>query len=237
MKSHILLVEDDADLGAALTAYLSLHDLEVSLVLDGQQALNFLEVASPELCILDVMMPQMDGFTLAQNIRRQFGDLPFLFLTARALRTDHLRGFALGADDYLTKPVDEEMLVARIRAILRRAQPRIKAGAPPEQRVFGKFHFDCERGVLAGPEGEKQLTEKESDLLALLSSQPGRLLTREWALNQIWGGTDYFKRKSMDVYLTRLRKALAADPRVAIVNLKGRGFILQVSEDEYPCRD
>ena len=226
MTANLLLIEDDEGLGYVLKTYLELREFHVEWVRDGVAAERALRDHRPDLCVLDVMLPRKDGFELAASWRAAGETVPIVFLTARSLKVDQLKAYKLGADDYLTKPVDEEVLVARIQAVLRRcqgAEPAAEAGL-----VLGGFTFFPERRLLVFQDREARLTERENQLLTLLCRYRGRLLSRDLALETLWGGRDYFKRKSMDVHLSKLRKILRADPRLRIVNLPGRGFILKI---------
>ncbi len=221
----ILLVEDDPTLGYALSEYLALHDFRVDWQKDGVQAAAALQRGTPyDLCVLDVMIPHKDGFTLAQEIKAYAPRMPIMFLTARSLKIDKLRGFHLGADDYLVKPIDEEELVARIQAVLRRSRGQ-EDGATTY--TIGEYSFDRSTRRLSRREHIATLTEKEADLLCLLCQRKNQLLDRKETLRQLWGSSDYFNRRSMDVHIAKLRKYLRADRRVQITNVHGKGFILE----------
>ncbi|GAB4420219.1 MAG: response regulator transcription factor [Bacteroidia bacterium] len=221
----LLLVEDDENLGYLLQTYLELKGYRVVWARDGQAGLAQARAQAFDLCILDVSMPQMDGFTLAAQLRALRTGLPFIFLTARVLKVDVLRGFHLGAEDYIKKPIDEEELLARIQAVLRRSQQ-----APmPDVIELGRYRFDPAGQRLTIGGSSRLLTERESALLYLLCRQRGHLVRGETLLQQLWGKSDYFNRKSMDVFLSRLRKYLAEDPRVRIVNVRGSGYVLEVN--------
>lgn len=221
--NKILLVEDNDTLGYVLKEYLELHGFEVAWKKDGAQGLAYFERYPTDLCLLDVMMPGKDGFSLAAHIRKLAPDMPLIFLTARALKVDILKGFGLGADDYIVKPVDEEELAARIQAVLRRAK-----GREEESRGFqiGAYHFDSANQKLRYEGAERLLTERETHLLLLLCQHKGRLLPRRKVLKSLWEQNDYFTRRSMDVFISRLRKYLSADPDIEIRNVYGSGFIL-----------
>ncbi len=223
----ILLVEDDQTLGYSLQAYLEMKGFAVRWAADGEAGLTYFRKQPFDLCIIDVMMPGRDGFSLAEIIQREDGHTPFIFLTARSLKVDVLKGFGLGADDYIIKPVDEEELVARIRAVLKRnAAPE----PPAEVIAIGAYQFDVANRALKCGEHERRLTEREAQLLQLLCEHQGRLLSRQTVLKRLWRQSDYFTRRSMDVFISRLRKYLAADPRITIQNVYGSGFILEVEE-------
>ena len=227
--SHILLVEDEANFGAVLRDYLQMNGYEVSLAADGQAGWDRFQEGEFDLCILDVMMPKQDGFTLAKKIRERDGEQPLMFLTARQMQADKITGLRLGADDYLTKPFDSEELLLRVGAILKRTSGR----QPREQReeiAFADFVFHPRFHRLETPEGEEKLSPKESELLELLLSHCNDLLPRETALRQLWGDDSYFNARSMDVFISRLRKRLKVDDRVAIENVHGKGFRLLVPD-------
>lgn len=220
-----MLVEDHDTLGFALKAYLEMKGYQVSWQQAADHAAAYFEKHPVDLCILDVMLPDQDGFELARRIRRHIPDQPLIFLTARSLKADRLRGFGLGADDYVVKPVDEEELVARIEAVLRRVKPR----SPAPFYDIGRYHFDPQNQWLSLDGERRQLTEREAHLLSLLCERKGQLLSREQVLKALWNQNDYFTRRSMDVFISRLRKYLSKDPRVEIQNVYGSGFILKVA--------
>lgn len=221
---RILLVEDDPNFGLVLKDYLELHDYEVVLCTNGLQGQNAFRNGSFDLCILDVMMPEMDGFSLAKIIRSQNTHVPLFFLTAKNLKNDVVQGFELGADDYITKPFDSEVLLYKIRAIINRVQATV--GTLPQKIQLGHFHFDVSLRELS-IDGEKfRLSPKEAELLQLLAANVNKVVSRSEALQRIWKDDNYFTGRSMDVYVTKLRKYLAADPSVEIINLHGNGFRL-----------
>ena len=224
-KKHLLLVEDDETLGYVLTAYLELKNFEVTWVQNGQLGLRKFKRNAFDLCLLDIMMPEKDGFWLANEIKKMDDRMPLIFLTARTLKVDKLKGFELGADDYIVKPIDEEELVARINAVLRRAQS-LSLDTEKQQYQIGSYSFDYSNLQLSFQEEHRQLTEREGQLLKLLCQHKGRLLPRKLVLKTLWRNTDYFTRRSMDVFISRLRKYLAADPAIKITNIYGNGFIL-----------
>jgi len=226
MKVRILLVEDDNSLGYILKEYLHMHDYDVTLVKDGAQGLMAFEQGKFDLCILDVMMPKMDGFTLAEKIKSKSAEIPLIFLTAKALKIDKLKGFKLGADDYIVKPVDEEELMARINAIAKRSGLLDKAQKPTSFQV-GKYQFDFDNQTLILGESKQIITTKEAEILRLLCQHKGQLLNRETTLRELWGESDYFNRRSMDVFISKLRKYLSGDPLVKITNVHGKGFVLE----------
>lgn len=224
---HILLVEDDKGVGYVVKTYLELHSYRVTWIEDGLDVCQEIARSNPDLCILDVMLPHKDGFAIAEDLRKERIDLPMIFLTARSLKVDQLKGFKLGCDDYLIKPVEDEILLARVEAVLRRAR-----GGEPRDLILdiGRFQFHTVQRLLIHGESRTRLSAKEAGLLELLFQNRNRFLPRDLALSKLWGGTDFFKRKSMDVYLTKLRKQLASDPRIVIRNIHGKGFILEIKD-------
>jgi DNA-binding response OmpR family regulator len=226
---RILLVEDDLNLGLLLMDYLESEGLQVCWRRDGLSGLQQARRQPFDLCILDVMMPGMDGFRLAKNLREQHPFLPFLFLTARLLKEDKMKGYALGAEDYLTKPFDETELLCKINVVLRRTAQY--SPAPELKSVqIGRYHFDPARQELRIAEQTTRLTEKENAVLDLLCRHQNRILRREEAVEKIYGKYDYFLGRSFDVFISRLRKLLKDDPEVSIDNVFRVGFILNVRE-------
>lgn len=224
-KASILLAEDDPNLGQLLKNYLIARDYETTLVTDGAQAMQVFRKERYQLCLLDVMMPELDGFTLAKEIRALDPHIPVIFLTAKNLKEDVIEGFKSGADDYLTKPFSMEELIYRIEAILRRA-----AGKPADTSAgfynIGKFTFDVTKQILTYNDQSRKLTTKESELLELLCRNRNEILERNFALKSIWIDDNYFNARSMDVYITKLRKYLSRDPGVEILNIHGKGYKL-----------
>jgi two-component system, OmpR family, response regulator len=222
----VLLAEDDKNLGAVLKAYLEAKGYQTTLCINGKEAFDIFNKKKFDFCILDVMMPVKDGFTLAQEIRKLDKHIPILFLTAKSLQEDKIKGFELGGDDYLTKPFSMEELLMRMKAILR----RINEGDEEDPRFtiykIGKLTFDYNRQVLSGAGGENKLTSKEAELLRLLCDNANSVLDRSIALNRIWQDDSYFNARSMDVYITKLRKYLKEDPAVELLNVHGIGFKL-----------
>lgn len=226
--SKILLTEDNETLGYVLKEYLEMKGFQIKWAKDGKQGWNAFNEHPFDLCILDVMMPETDGFTLAEKIKTADPSMPLIFLTAKSLKPDVLKGFSLGADDYIKKPVDEEELVARIQAVLNRAEMRGEAPLKKVEYTIGNYTFDPKNQKLYhSTEPERYLTEREAQLLLMLCKNKGNLTDRGTALKQIWGKNDYFNRKSMDVFISRLRKYMSADERIKIVNVHGSGFILR----------
>lgn len=223
-KQKILLCEDDENLGMLLREYLQAKGYETCLCPDGEAGYDAFLREKFNLCVLDVMMPKKDGFTLAREIRETNKDLPIIFLTARTLKDDILEGFKIGADDYLTKPFSMEELTFRIEAVLRRT----RNSRSREQTTYqlGSFVFDTVKQTLTSPTLSRKLTTKESELLALLCAHSNEMLQREYALKSIWVDDNYFNARSMDVYITKLRKILKEDPAVEIINIHGKGYKL-----------
>lgn len=224
--ARILLAEDDESLGYILKEYLEMKDYEVTLARDGEEGLICFEKSSYDLCLLDVMMPKKDGFSLASDIRKLNSEIPIVFLTAKSLKVDKLKGFKIGADDYIVKPVDEEELDARIRAIIKRSS----TGNETIESNFqiGKYTFDYTNLLLSFGTENTQLTQKEADMLKALCEHQGKILDRQATLKNLWGESDYFNRRSMDVFISRLRKYLNKDASITIRNVHGKGFILEV---------
>ncbi|MEO9485086.1 MAG: response regulator transcription factor [Ekhidna sp.] len=225
---RILLVEDDESFGYILQEYLELHDFTVTLSKDGEEGLRTFQEHTFDLCLLDVMMPLKDGFTLAKEIRDLDPGMPFMFLTAKALKVDKLKGFRLGCDDYIVKPIDQELLIARIKALIKRTNQDTVANN--RSYHIGKYHFDFNNQLLSIGDQAQRLTEKEAKILQLLCENKHEVLDRSKALKHVWGKSDFFNRKSMDVFIHKLRQYLKADPAVQIVNVHGKGFVLQDQE-------
>ena len=224
-KTKLLLAEDDENLGLLLKEYLIAKGYDASLFPDGEAAYKGFMRDHYDICILDVMMPKKDGFTLAKDIRIVNQDVPIIFLTAKNMKEDVLEGFKLGADDYITKPFSMEELIMRIEAILRRTSQESMQNAQP---VFtlGRFTFDTKKQTLSEGENVIKLTTKESDLLKLLCQNANKILERNYALKSIWIDDNYFNARSMDVYITKLRKHLKDEPGVEIINVHGKGYKL-----------
>lgn len=224
-KLRILLAEDDKNLGTVLKAYLEAKGFETTLCVNGEEALQAFGRQSWEFCILDIMMPIKDGFTVAREIR-QMSAVPIIFLTARSMQDDKMRGFNLGADDYITKPFSMDELLARINAILRRAD--IQRKPEPDQPVYyiGRYEFDVNAQILRIGTDEQKLTSKETMLLKLLCENENNVLDRRTALQRIWNDDNYFNARSMDVYITKLRKYFKEDSNVRLLNVHGVGFKL-----------
>ncbi len=223
---HIFLVEDDLSFGSVMKSYLEINDYQVTWVDDGKHALERFRNGKYHICILDVMLPNVDGFTIGKEIRTIDKDIPMVFLTAKALKEDILKGYKLGADDYITKPFDTEVLLCKISAIIKRQTTN-----PVNDEVIftiGSYRFDSKLRQIHWGENVQKLSPKESDLLKLLCQNQNELLSRETALRKIWGDDGYFTARSMDVFVTKLRKYVADDQNIEIKNIHGSGFILEI---------
>ncbi len=229
VKQQILLCEDDTNLGMVLKNYLELNDYEVTLERDGKLGLAAFQREKFDLCLLDVMMPNMDGFTLAEEIRDVNPDVPLFFLSAKTMKDDIIQGYKLGADDYITKPFDSEVLLLKIKAILKRNEELHREEVNAEYDL-GKYHFNPRLRELIIDGKTQTLSPKENELLKMLSEYKNDLLSREIALKKIWGSDTYFNGRSMDVYIAKLRKYLKEDTALEIVNIHGNGFRLVVTE-------
>jgi DNA-binding response OmpR family regulator len=223
-KVKIFMCEDDENLGMLLREYLQAKGYDVDLFSDGEAGARAFPKNQYNICLLDVMMPKKDGFTLAQEIRQLSSEIPIVFLTAKTLKEDVLEGFKIGADDYLTKPFSMEELLLRIEAILRRVNGK-KAKDVAFYKI-GSFTFDTQKQTLAYGKEVSKLTTKESELLSLLCSHANEILERNYALKNIWGNDNYFNARSMDVYITKLRKLLKDDSSIEIINIHGKGYKL-----------
>ncbi len=230
-SKKILIVEDDFNFGSILKDYLMLNDYAVVLAKNGIEGFEKFQKDTYDMCILDVMMPYKDGFSLAKEIREKDENIPLIFLTAKTLKEDVLKGFKIGADDYITKPFDSDVLLAKIKAILNRKNFFNIPESENHEFVIGKFIFNSKLRFLNFDESEPvKLSPKENQLLKLLVLNINDLLTREMALNKIWRDDNYFTSRSMDVYIAKLRKYLRKDENVEILNIHGEGFRLVVSE-------
>lgn len=226
-KLNILLAEDDENLGLLLHTFLKSKGFNVDLARNGKIAFERFNQARFDFCIFDVMMPEMDGFTLAKEIREIDKKVPVLFLTAKSMKEDKLEGFALGADDYMTKPFTMEELLARIEAIMRRIEPN-QSDLEDDVFMVGNIKFDAQSRMLHTKENPTKLTTKENQLLKLLCKNQNEILDRQATLRAIWGDDNYFNGRSMDVYIAKLRKLLKEDERIEIMNVHGKGFQLLV---------
>ncbi len=227
---RILLVEDDRNLGLLLQESLGLHGFDVTLCRDGEEALRVFHNQTFDLCLIDVMLPKKDGFSLGRDIRGLHSSVPFIFLTAKSLQEDRIEGFKIGGDDYITKPFNLEELVLRVQAVLRRG--RIGEWDAQERRKYnlGSYVFDYETQTLRIKNRTRKLTTKEAELLRLLCLHTNGVLERRLALQLVWGNDSIFNARSMDVFISRLRKYLAGDDTVEIVNVHGRGYKLVVRD-------
>ena len=226
----VLLAEDDKNLGTVLASYLEAKGFPTKLCANGQEAYDEFLTGSFNFCIVDVMMPVMDGFTLAKEIRQIDKKVPILFLTAKSMEEDKLKGFELGADDYLTKPFSMEELIMRMQAIIRRTGEAVLHQNQTHIYEIGKLNFDFNRQILKTPNDELKLTSKEAGLLKLLCENMNDVLDRSVALKKVWFDDSYFNARSMDVYITKLRKYLKADPDIELFNVHGVGFKLVVKD-------
>jgi two-component system OmpR family response regulator len=224
-KPKILLCEDDTNLGMVLKNYLELNEYDVTLERDGRLGLAAFQRERFDICLLDVMMPNVDGFTLAEEIRDINPDVPLFFLSAKTMKDDIIQGYKLGADDYITKPFDSEVLLLKIKAILKRNEELHKEEVNAEFDL-GKYHFNPRLRELTFEGKVQTLSPKENELLKMLSEYKNDLLPREAALKKIWGSDTYFNGRSMDVYIAKLRKYLKEDTTIEIVNIHGNGFML-----------
>ena len=227
-KLRILLCEDDENLGMLLREYLQAKGYIADLFPDGDAGYKAFLKTKYDICVFDVMMPKKDGFTLAKEVRSANSEVPIIFLTAKTLKEDILEGFKLGADDYITKPFSMEELTLRVEAILR----RVKGKKNKDNNTFkiGKFTIDIQKQILSIDGEQTKLTTKESELLNLLCTHANDVLNRDFALKTIWIDDNYFNARSMDVYITKLRKHLKADPAIEIINIHGKGYKLIIPE-------
>ncbi|OYU94633.1 MAG: DNA-binding response regulator [Bacteroidetes bacterium B1(2017)] len=227
-KRKILLAEDDLNLGVLLLDYLEAEGYEVKLCKDGELALKAFENSVFDLCLLDVMMPKLDGFELAKIIRLKNKDIPFIFITAKSQKEDKLKGYELGADDYISKPFDEEELLWKIKAIERRLPIKETIGSSSDPIALGNYIFDHANQSLRIHAQTKRITEKEADVLLYLYKRKNSIVKREDILKDLWGENDYFLGRSLDVFITKIRKYLKEDPSIRIENVFGVGFSLSI---------
>ena len=228
-KNKVLLVEDDTNFGQVLKNYLELNDFIVELARDGILGLAAFRREKFDICLLDVMMPNMDGFTLAEEIRNVDPDVPLFFLSAKSMKEDTIEGFNAGGDDYITKPFSMEELLVRINAVLRRTNKVRSTESEEVNFKIGNYQFNTEKQILQNHGTEQKLTTKESQLLRLLCLHKNDVLDRNFALKTIWHDDNYFNGRSMDVYIAKLRKYLKDDSKVEIINIHGKGFKLLVN--------
>lgn len=225
----ILLVEDDPNFGAVLKDYLLINDFDVTLAKNGMEGFEKFKKDNFDLCILDVMMPYKDGYTLAKEIREKNKEVPIIFLTAKSMKEDVLKGYKVGADDYLNKPFDSEVLLMKIKAIIQRKSSETKTDNSKFEFQIGKFHLNSKLRFLTYDNDEPiKLSPKENELLKMLALHENDLMPRELALTKIWRDDNYFTSRSMDVYIAKLRKYLKTDDEVEILNIHGEGFRLVV---------
>jgi DNA-binding response OmpR family regulator len=224
----VLLLEDDPNLGMIVQEHLQLNGYEVTLCVNGQEGLSSFGQKEYDLCLVDIMMPKIDGFTFAREIRKKDDEIPLIFLTAKSLKEDKIEGFKIGCDDYITKPFSVEELILRVQAVLKRAK-RSEFDDVPTYFEIGDYSFDSQKQLLKGRKKDYSLTSKESELLRLLCHHQDRTMERNVALNKIWSDESYFSGRSMDVFISKLRKYLKDDPRIEIINVHGKGFKLIVS--------
>ncbi len=225
--NRVFMVEDDRNFGTVLKAYLEINGFVVTWVKDGEQALPRFKEQEFDICLLDVMLPNVDGFTIAREIRNHREGIPMIFLTAKTMKEDMLEGYSVGADDYITKPFDSEILILKINAILNRHQ-RIQKEDFPAIFKISNMEFDSELRTITIGDKVQKLSPKEADLLRLLCREQNKVMARDTALTLIWGETSYFTTRSMDVYITKLRKYLKDVPGVEIINIHGSGYLMKV---------
>lgn len=228
-KPKLLIVEDDPNLGDILNEYLTMKGYETTLCRDGDEGWSKFKKDKFNLCILDIMMPKKDGFTLGKEIKKVQEDLPIIYLSAKNLKEDVIEGLKIGADDYITKPFSMEELLLRISAILKRTL-KGEETSNLKTLTFGDFTLHYDEQQIEGPSGKHKLTSKENELIRLLASEMNKLVNRSHALKQIWGDDSYFNARSMDVYLSKIRKILKEDPKVQIITIHGEGFKMVVTE-------
>jgi len=224
-KINVLIVEDDPNLGQILSEYLEIKGLSTTLSKDGEDGLKAFKGGGFDLCILDIMMPKKDGFTLAKEIRDQNESIPIIFLTAKSMKEDTIQGLKIGADDYITKPFSMEELLLRIQAVMRRVGKSSEQDNTSVMKL-GKFTFDADKQLLDENGSKTKLTTKESALLKILWQNRNKTLQRSLALKSVWGDDSYFNARSMDVYITKLRKLLKSDESLQIISVHGEGFKL-----------
>ena len=235
MKSvapHIFLVEDDPNLGLLLLDLLQTEGFNVKLIRDGEHALMNFKKGIFSLCLLDIILPKVDGYTIANEIRLIDPEIPVIFITAKALKEDKLKAYQIGADDYIVKPFDEDELIWKIRALIKRTPVQTQIQQPIAPIMVGKYLFDYENQCLSNGKLAQRMTSKEAELLLFLVKNKNKLMKREEILLAIWGQNDYFMGRSLDVFITKLRKHLKMDPQIEIENVFNVGFIFKINEDE-----
>ncbi len=222
----VFMVEDDPNFGTVMKSYLEINGFNVTWVKDGANAMKTFKPGYFDICLLDVMLPNVDGFTIGKEIKAISENTPLIFLTAKTLKDDVLQGYGIGADDYITKPFDSEILIAKINAIL----SRTSVNSPEEQPTsfqLGKLEFNFELRTLTADDHVQQLSPKEAQLLLMLCNNLNKVMPREKALQKIWGENSYFTTRSMDVYITKIRKYLKGEPNLELVNIHGSGYLLK----------
>lgn len=230
MKKHILLAEDDFDYASILKQYLEFSGFDVTWAKDGKEALKLFPDARPDICVFDVMMPQMDGFTLAEKVVDTYPETPFIFLTAKSMKEDKIKGLRLGADDYIVKPFEVEELILRITNILKRVQKTAPQHTADKKFKIGQYLFDSENYLLTHEKVTHRITEKEAHLIQFLYANKNKLVKREDILKEIWGNDDFFSGRSMDVFISRLRKYFSEDSAISIPSVRGLGFEFNIKE-------
>ncbi len=230
MKKHILLAEDDFDYASILKQYLEFSGFQVTWAKDGKEALKLFPDTQPDICVFDVMMPQMDGFTLAEKVVDTYPETPFIFLTAKSMKEDKIKGLRLGADDYIVKPFEVEELILRITNILKRVQKTAPQHTAEKKFKIGHYLFDSENYLLTHENVTHRITEKEAHLIQFLYANKNKLVKREDILKEIWGNDDFFSGRSMDVFISRLRKYFSEDTAIAIPSVRGLGFEFNIKE-------
>jgi len=228
-KIRIFMVEDDHNFGTVLKSYLEIHDYHVHWVDDGKHAVKEFRTEDFDLCILDVMLPNVDGFQIAREIRFINNNIPLIFLTAKTLKEDILTGYSIGADDYITKPVDSEVLLCKIQAVLKRNELLEKPEINTDEFDVGIYTFNYPHRRISKGDQVIKISPREAELLRLLCLKMNDVMPREMALKKIWGEDNYFTTRSMDVFITKLRKYLKDDPAIEIMNIHGSGFKLTVN--------
>ena len=231
-KIKILLAEDDQNLGSILKDFLKIKNYDVVHAFDGKEAFDLFLTSDFNICVFDIMMPKLDGFNLAKQIRESGSKIPVIFLTAKSLSEDKIEGFKIGADDYITKPFNTEELLLRIEAIMRRVNSDSGKADFSDKFMIGKYKFDYNKRMLEINETKLKLTSKENELLKLLCLKKNEILERSAALKTIWKEDNYFTSRSMDVYITKLRNYLKEDNSIEIINIHGSGFKLLVNYGE-----
>jgi DNA-binding response OmpR family regulator len=232
-NKHILLAEDDADFGSILKQYLEISGFSVEWAKDGEEAMDFFKKGNFNMCVLDVMMPKLDGFSVAEKIIEINPEVPFIFLTARKMKEDKLKGLKLGADDYVVKPFEADELVLRLNNILKRAQKVSNTISSEEIIKIGKYTLNTKRLELQINNQTQRLTEKEGELIQFLFHHKNQLLKREEILKAIWSTDDFFSGRSMDVFISRLRKYFKEDALISIESIRGVGLEFKVNETQF----